>query len=354
MRKCLSLFSALFLLVSCYEEVLIPVGEGEPVPVMNAQFNNLEPVHVVSLSLSRLSSLTPLEGAEVQVYVNGSWRADAVEEEPSYHAARYAFEASWEAGDEIQIVARKGSYSVSAVTTVPYPVEIEAVDTASAQMSVWGEMEDYVQMKVRFHDLPGPSWYGINARCSESCDYLDGEGLPIPGYSVADMDWAIPLETGFDPIVSEGSTLSGGDWTSFFAVEDEYHVFSDVPFSGQDCSIRVLADTWSFFLPDKNYGIYYPEGMMDEDYGELSQYPRRVRRRCILCLRSLGLAQYHYLKALSNLEAFGTDVSFLIEPTTLPSNVEGGIGFVGVEMVSEIDVAVFEKEYSPLDNLYYN
>ena len=31
-------------------------------------------------------------------------------------------------------------------------------------------------MKVRFHDLPGPSWYGINARCSESCDYLDGDG----------------------------------------------------------------------------------------------------------------------------------------------------------------------------------
>ena len=81
--------------------------------------------------------------------------------------------------------------------------------------------------------------------------------------------------------------------------------------------------------------------------------PVRVRRECFFRLRSLDFAQYHYLKALNNLETFGTEMSFLVEPTTLPSNVEGGLGFVGIETVTEFCYARFEREYEPLDEIYY-
>ena len=85
----------------------------------------------------------------------------------------------------------------------------------------------------------------------------------------------------------------------------------------------------------------------------LVKLPVRVRRECFFRLRSLDFAQYHYLKALNNLETFGTEMNFLVEPTTLPCNVEGGLGFVGIETITEFPYARFEREYEPMDTIYY-
>jgi hypothetical protein len=77
--------------------------------------------------------------------------------------------------------------------------------------------------------------------------------------------------------------------------------------------------------------------MKDEiDWDLLASLPRKMHRISTVQLRSLDFSQYRYLKALENLDTFGTEMSFLVEPTTLPSNVEGGLGFVGLETVTEV------------------
>ena len=46
-------------------------------------------------------------------------------------------------------------------------------------------------------------------------------------------------------------------------------------------------------------------------------------------------------------------MNFLVAPTTLPCNVEGGLGFVGIETITEMCYARFEREYEPTDTIYY-
>ena len=356
MRKILPLLSILLpVVVSCYEKVLLPAGEEEPVLVMNAQMNNLEEVHSVALSVSYLSKVEPLQGADVKVYVNGVFSTEAAEwpDAREFNASWYGFEADFQPGDVVRLEVSAGSFSASSTVTVPPLAEVTLLDTASVRMTFMDEVSDYLQVKARFQDLPGPSWYGVDCLVADSCEYLDDDGIPVPKYSVARTEMRAWLETGFDPVISEGAGKTpGGDLASLLYAPNEYNCFSDSPIADDECTLRVLIHPMSFYLGDLNYGIYYPDGVGEDEFELLMGYSRRIKRKCYFRLRSLPFEQYHYLKALSNLETFGTDFSFLVEPTTLPSNVEGGLGFVGIETVSGMEFASFEKTYPPVDVLY--
>ena len=357
MRKIIPLLMLAFLAAGCYKEILIPTEDKEPVLVMNAQMDNLEEKHTVSLSRSLLSKVEPLSGARVKVYVNGSLVAEAVEtpEDSGWNQTAYEFEATFKPGDEVRIEATKDAFNASSTVIVPPTVFIESLDTSSVRMTYLDDTTDYLQLKARFKDLPGDSWYGVDNRVSELWEYLDEDGNVIPGYVAHSYDRGY-IETGFDPVISEGSgKTSGSDLATLLSVENTYHCFSDSPIAEEECTLRVMAYPWNVYLSDYRYGLLIPRVLEDDPdpWSILVKLPVRVRRECFFRLRSLDFTQYHYLKALNNLETFGTEMSFLVEPTTLPCNVEGGLGFVGIETVTEYCYARFEREYEPLDTVYY-
>ena len=357
MKKTIFLLILSFLAVSCYVEVEIPVGDEEPVGVMNAQLNTMEPVHVVYLSVSRKNRVQALAGADVRIFVNGVPVATAEEVPADYDGeweTAYVFEADFHPGEEVRIEARQSGIDLSATVTVLSPVTISSVDTSSVKMTYLGETDTYLQAKTTFRDLPGTSYYRVYGRVVDDFSYLDEEGDPIPGYS-GTAETELWMETGFDPIISEGAGKTGGaDLMTLLSDGNSYSCFSDRPFSGEDCTIRPLIHSYSFQLGDYQYGIYLPDGMQDENYWEvLSVLSREIHRRATVQLRTLDLAQYHYLKALENLDTFGTEMNFLVEPTTLPSNVEGGLGFVGMETVTEYLFYEETRTYPALDTIYY-
>ena len=357
MKKILPILMLAFLAAGCYEEILIPTEDKDPVLVMNAQMNNLEEVHTVYLSVSRLSKVEPLPGASVKVFVNDNYVAEAWErtDEESWNTTAYWFTADFHAGDKVRIQARKDAFSGVATATVPQAVPIASVDTSTVRMTVLDDTSDYVQLKVRFHDLPGQSWYGVDNIFHDVWEYLDEEGNVIPEYTVITQSDSY-IETQFDPVISEGAAQgAGGDLAELLTASNYYHCFADDPIADQECTLRVMIYPWNFYLSDYRFGLYIPESLYDDDdaYNELIQLGCRVTRSCRFRLRSLDLAQYHYLKALNNLATFGTEVNFLVEPTTLPSNVEGGLGFVGIETVTELPYAEFVREYEPVDMVYY-
>ena len=357
MKKTIFLLILSFLAVSCYVEVEIPVGDEEPVGVMNAQLNTMEPVHVVYLSVSRKNRVQALAGADVRIFVNGVPVATAEEVPANYDGeweTAYVFEADFHPGEEVRIEARQGGIDLSATVTVLSPVPISSVDTSSVKMTYLGETDTYLQAKTTFRDLPGTTYYRVYGRVVDDFRYLDEEGDPIPGYS-GTAETELWMETGFDPIICEGAGKTGGaDLMTLLSDGNSYSCFSDRPFSGEDCTIRPLFHSYSFQLGDYLYGIYLPDGMQDENYWEvLSALTREVHRRATVQLRTLDLAQYHYLKALENLDTFGTEMNFLVEPTTLPSNVEGGLGFVGIETVAEYLFYEETRTYPALDTIYY-
>lgn len=363
MKKTISLLILSFLAVSCLEEVVIPVGDEEPVGVMNAQLNTLESVHAVYLSVSQNSRVRALPGADVRVFVNGVQAATAEESPAEYEGkweTAYIFDTALRPGDEVRIEARQGAISLSATVTAPMPVTVSAIDTSTVRMTYMGETDTYLQAKMTFRDTPGSSFFRVDGRVVDEFTYLDEDGNPIPDYSGV-SEGTLWLETGFDSIISEGAGKTGGtDLAAMLADGNSYHCFSDLPFADGECTIRPLVHAYSYPLGDYHYGIYVPESMQEEDgfwesdyWATLSALGKKVHRWATVQLRSIDFSQYHYLKALENLDTFGTEMTFLVEPTTLPSNVEGGLGFVGLETVTETMFYECTRVYPPMDTIYY-
>ena len=350
MKKLLSILLMTALVVSCYEEIVIPVGDEEPVAVMNAQMNTGDTTHGIYLYVSQQNRVRSLEGADVQVTVNGKTTLQAAEvideSDPRWTRweAHYTFDADLRPGDEVRIDARKDAFHVTATVTAPPAVDLALIDTSTVRMAYMGETDEYLQVKLGFRDLPGDTWYRVAACLETEYAYLEEDGSPSPEYSGNNIWWISP-ETGFDPIVSEGGGKTGGmDIAALLAADDTYNCFSDNNFRDQECTIRPL------FYPYSVYGYYerYNFPVLDDYtqyenvYEIISKMPYHSHRKGRLQVRTIDFTQYHYLKALQNLDTYGTDMTFLVEPTTLPSNVEGGLGFVGLETVSE--VVFYEKE----------
>jgi len=362
MKKLILLVLVPILAASCYEEVVIPLEDKGQVGVMNAQFNTLDSIHEVQLSVSRDNQVYALPGAAVKVFVNGSLIAAAEEMPDPYELygggsryTGYVFHAEFKSGDEIRVEALQGAFSLSAEVTVPPAVTISSVDTSSVVMAYMGDTYDYVQAKLSFDDPEGRSWYRVCGRIRDDYAYLDDAGRPIPELSGTDGSEII-LETGFDPVISEGTGKTGGsDLAAMLLADNAYACFSDEPFDGRECTIRPLFYDVNVYLNQWNYAIYVPEsmGMEDVDWQLLRSLSRKIHRTAYMQVRSIEFSQYHYLKALQNVETFGTEMTFIVEPTTLPSNVEGGLGFVGVETVSEIQFYEQERIYPSLNELYY-
>jgi len=357
MKKIIPILMLSFLAAGCYEEILIPTEDKDPVLVMNAQMDNLEKIHVVHLSRSLLSKVEPFSDATVRVFVNGTFVTQAVEtyDENAWNSTPYAFEAEFHPGDEVRIEASKGAFTATATAIVPAPAEIEWIKVYTAQKTYMDDVTDYYQLKVHFKDLPGNTWYGVDQRIDDVWEYLDGEGNVPPGY-IAYSGFTGGLETDIDPVISEGAAMPAGDGLmDFLSAGNYYNCFSDTPIADQECTLTIMVYANYVDVPDYRYWVYVPEGLENEEDTilELMGMPARLTRTAYFRLRTMDFSQYHYLKALNNLETFGTEVNFLVEPTTLPSNVEGGLGFVGIETITEMSYSRLEREYEPVDDIYY-
>ena len=70
-------------------------------------------------------------------------------------------------------------------------------------------------------------------------------------------------------------------------------------------------------------------------------------------LMTIDRIEFNYLKAINNFQAYGYDSSFIIEPTSLPTNVSGGIGVVSVASVSEMAVSLERFGVVGREVIYY-
>ena len=357
MKKIIPILMLSFLAVGCYEEILIPTEDKDPVLVMNAQMNNLESTHYIHISRSLLSKVEKFPGATVKVYINDAFVAQAVELdlESAWNSTVYSFDAEFHPGDEVRIEAVKDAFSATSTVVVPAEVNVDGIKVYTAQKTYMDNVTDYYQLKVHFKDIPGETWYGADQRIDEVWEYLDEDGNTPPGYT-AHTGFTGGLETDYDPVISEGAAMPSGDGLlDFLYAGNYYNCFSDGPIADQECTLTVMVYAGYSDVPEYRYGTCIPDMLADEDdaYEKLIQMPVRVSRTGYFRLRTMDFAQYHYLKALNNLETFGTEVSFLVEPTTLPSNVEGGLGFVGIETITEYPYSHSEREYGPVDTVYY-
>ena len=327
--------AALCALVACEEEIDIRVGNETPVLLMNAQLHSDDTLHAVFLHTSLISRLEAYEGATVTVTVNETEKieAQAVPAEESYMShwrTPYAFRADFHPGDRVRIDAVRGADHAWAEVTFPEPGTIVSVDTLRVESPDNNEYASTYQFRVGIRDIPGKDSYyrlAIKAR-AESGDEND------PAGAVRVEEQAVNFDNSADPAINEGRTVSESgeeDLLGELMPGNRYSAFTDHLFPDGDYTLRVDASRYIFL------------------YSMFSETD--VRHYAVVKLYTMSLSQYRYLRAIDNFDAFGYEMSFLVEPTSLPSNVEGGIGFVSAETCVERRLEIPGEAFNPI---YYS
>jgi hypothetical protein len=336
--------------VSCTSQIVLEPKDSSVKVVMNALLKTEDVNHVILLSASNVSSVEALPDASVTVSVNGGAPVNAVYQpenpEGGYYikpkAAYYLYHGSFSPGDNVRLEARTKYGNVSSTVTVPSKVNMDQVDTLRTVIRGSGYTEVNMQFKIRLSDnAAGSDFYRFTFRRSELYDWNDS-GVQ------STMLQELPADGSSDPVLSEGTLNTGDLLSELLELDNTYLLFNDNTFPGETRTLRVnvrMENLIASFSFNRDSEVEHGDSFMWVN------------------LEHLSFEEYYYMKALTNLSNFGYDASFFFEPTTIPSNVEGGLGFVGVSASSDPavfkvpdDIYLYEVRYRqehPEENPYY-
>ena len=320
MKKAIFIFPILALLAgACTNDLEISFNHEPELLVMNAMLRTDESFHSVLLSLSRADEAFALKGAQVDCYVNGELVAHGEGHPADYRESlvgQYTFNAEFHPGDEIRLEARKDALHASATVTVPQPATIVAVDTVSLARSPYfahGKNPAALGCRLHLQDFPGqPNWFRLEAVFHE---VFYPHGYPYDRQEL--------INFGFeqDPILLDGhlAQQGGNSFSELFDSMNTRNIF---------LTFRDTAFADGIGEPE----IHIPYSELDDLYS----FDPDVRKEKDIQFHLFTISQeeYDYLAQVAKSRA--TDMGVLAEPVHIPSNVEGGLGFVSVSAVSKL------------------
>lgn len=334
---------------ACTSTVVLEPEDNSVKVIMNSQLSTSDEAAIIYLSASTVSDTERLSGATVTVSVNGGAPVQAVEQaEELDEYSRYEkyiayyYNGSFNPGDHLVFEARTKYGNVRSELTVPQKVNIEQVDTLRTIIKGSGYTEANLQFKVKINDKPGESnFYRLCFYKEECYDNQDGSGK-MRHY------FRIYADGSTDPVLSDGQINTGDLLSELLEMDNTYLIFNDETFKGESRTLRVNVRMESLIAA---FSYYHP---VPEDFDPGYIY---------VVLEHLSFEEYYYLKSMTNMENLGYDASFLFEPTTIPSNVDGGLGFVSVSTSSDPvkfripdDIYLYEiryREQHPEEDPYY-
>lgn len=362
------------LLASCENEIPYNSGNQEPQLIMNALLDAGSTENQVYLHLGEGNSIERLNEATLTLFVNNQIaetpQAMTPEEIigkpedypegsiPAYESIRYKLfrlTTPLHPGDNIRLeaTAENGKYHASAEVIVPQPIESLHVDTCLAYLREYNGQTLYRQYKITLQDRPGEKNYyrlDIQNRLNYRCEYReylkDENGDLIPtedgwGWLYIKKDTLINYNsTGLinreDVILTDGHPGGYDDEENelFPTIDNKYNIFTDSRFSNSSTTLKVYTPHFISYYPMTD-NFHYPSKI---DYDQIY-----YKQTIIVRLLTLPEAEYRYLKALNCLDDGDYDEA-LMEPISLPCNVEGGLGFVGVATEKKIIIELPETQ----------
>ena len=303
---------------ACSNEIDLGFDQEPDLMIMNALLNTNDKEHSVWLGLSHSEDVVNLEDAEVLCYING---ADAVEAElvrpeyPSYYTlpySQYSFTADINPGDEVRLEASRGNLHASATVIAPQKAAVTAIDTVFVEKSPYfisdEKGEGALACRLKLQDIPDQTnYYRLATIYSASC--LGNHSLSLK----------YPIGFGYlkDPILKGRFTPDPNTDTDiallFGAVgqPNSYCAFRDTEFADDIAEVEIHIHEQYYKLTDSR-NLEFPATcglefvlltITQEEYDYISQVDK--------CLN---------MKHMNALE----------EAVRIPSNVEGGLGFVSV------------------------
>ena len=334
-------------LAACTSELEYDISDAPSVPVLSALWSTEDTDHIVYLTRSEAYTLSAITGeVDVRCYINGelsavadsSWQETTSE---GFPLRGFRLRATLQPGDSVRLSANMAGTVLSAGTLVVRPPEI-GIDTVSVLNT--DEIPPYrwrdYTLSCIVRDRPGErNYYRLNAASAyvevwnTTLDRLMAARYWPYAFAQDDEDpvfKSIPVH--FPQALSEDLPFLQGSYSNFT------HVFSDEMFPDAEhvflFDIRSVYSA-SFFPSEMEDVIYYdfhlPGGTV---FNQVKPYVE-------VSVSALGEKEYDYMLAYNAFYSSGADP--LAEPVILPDNVEGGMGFFGVESVARKRVALPER-----------
>ncbi len=358
-------------LTACENEIPYNPGQQDPQIIMNALLETGQAENDVYLHLGEGYSIEHLNEATLFLYINGkiAETPKAVSPEEIYgHLEReldkdiyesllksirfkkYRLTSTLHPGDNIRLeaTAENGKYHASAEVTVPQPIESLHVDTCLAYLREYSGQTLYRQYKITLQDRPNEKnyyrldiWNDRSYYCKWK-EYLEDENGSLIKVEDEDGSWhwaSIPRDTTIlaprqneiinreDVILTDGHPGNYDDEENelFPTINNKYNIFNDNTFRDSYATLKVYTPLYQEYYPVEGHYYYH------------------ISRKQTITVRLLSIteAEYRYLKALNCLDDGDYDDT-LMEPISLPCNVIGGLGFVGVCSESRVIIELPE------------
>jgi hypothetical protein len=312
---------------SCESVLFIELEESDNLIVVNGALTNDS---AVAIQVSRTrhildnAPLIPLEYASVRLYQGGS-----LVEALSYSTNGYYVSGGFtpSIGETYTLEVENAGYpAVTASSSIPEPVPIRKVDTASVVLEPPDEFYYYstevLQFDLTISDPPGEDNYYL--LCAE-----------------ADRSWTEWRDT---TVTVVDSLYYGGQW-NYFPKDSTYtifdiHRYTDFPsITTEDLIVEAITSHGVLFsdqvIDGKTYSVrggIYKDQLTSADSAVLD-----------IRLQSISESYYKYLK--SRQKHYDTKENYLAVPVIVYSNVEEGAGFFGGYSTDHYKITAYIPEY---------
>lgn len=330
MNKIIYIIAAALIAVSCENTLdTLWVHENKAILVLNAQLFQDDTSHRIHVGCSRDDGCEIVDNATVTYRINGG--EDKVAEpiivtsvddkgEPKTTFYGYGFKAKLSPGDEIFMQASRATLTVTGTVKVPESAAtITTVDTAKVTVPdkyalSMSRTRPARQYAITVTDKVGEKNYYL-LRSGDVFYRLDASGEKVSTYSCGSR-----IDTSGEPILHSSGNLEDVFGIADILDSNEYDIFTDEMFTDASYTLKV---TDRYYALSSSYrGAVWDafwEGFETGDRYCLDRYFK---------VYTISYEEYIYLNAQSSYEMGYLDE--LSEPIVLPSNTEGGIGFVNV------------------------
>lgn len=314
------LMGCAMILSGCENDLPYYIGKQEKQLIMNAMFEAGAKENGVYLNLSGRNNINYIRDGAVTLYVNdekretaealpGGWSSSGGENLQKVCKLKTLLHP----GDRIRLEASadSGKYQASAEVVVPQPADLIKVDTFLTRIKVDAYMTDCMRYKITLNDRPGEkNYYQLVIRENEYW----GDPDDAEEWTPRDIREIINQE---EIVLTDGHISTGDDdeYNIFDrTIENKYNVFTDGRFQGTSYTLKVYTTYW--------YGGWPGEAKVAD---------------ALISILSITKMEYHYIRALSLLESDKYEPTFM-EPVVIPTNVQGGLGFVGASSASQVRI----------------
>lgn len=360
-------------LLSCENEIPYNPEMKQPCLVMNALLEARESkTNEVYLYLSTGDNLDKVnDDAILTLYVNGrlTETPQAFKPEDIYpypgewlspedyetllkniHYRKYRLSTPLQPGDLIRLeaTAQGGTLRAAAEVQVPQPPQDFRVDTCTVPINMGsGIVTPHRRYLVTMNDIANESnHYRLDIRNQflvryhiyeylrdEQGNFIEDENHNLIYTERDSLTTQIysDLVNREDVILTDGNishSQEDEDNLMFPRIENKYNIFTDNRFRNSSATLKVYTRLYDDFTANALHGITY-----GKTYCTQSIHIR---------LLNLTADYYRYLKALNCLDDDDYDTT-LMEPVSLPCNVSGGIGFVGIATPREVVITFPER-----------